>query len=155
MKTCVILSDTHGKKTFDEIMRVLEESDYIFHLGDTSGDGAKIRNLFPDKTILLNGNCDPIRLGENTVVKRIEDVSIFATHGHLYSVKGSSRAALAEAAKAAGCKIALYGHTHRAAEEDVNGVACLNPGAMTRFSSHSYGYLVINGDKFTYTIVNL
>lgn len=154
MKTAIILSDTHGNRRYDDFRRVLEESDYIFHLGDTSSDGARLRAEFPDKTIVINGNCDPMRMGEPEVVAEIEGVKIFATHGHLYSAK-STREKLAEAAKKRGCKVALYGHTHRAAEEEIDGVACLNPGTLSRYSSKSYGYLVIVDDKFTYKIVNL
>lgn len=154
MKTAIILSDTHGNKNLDKLKQIMAESDYIFHLGDTSSDGGRIRAEFPDKTIVINGNCDPFHLGENEVIVQVEDIKILATHGHRYSVK-STRKPLAEAAKRAGCRIALYGHTHRAAEDEIDGVACLNPGTLSRYSAKSYGYLVINGNKFTYTIVNI
>lgn len=154
MKTAIILSDTHGNRNLDKLRTVMEESDFIFHLGDTSSDGGRIRTEFPDKTIVINGNCDPVRLGENTAVVQMEDVRVFATHGHLYSAK-STRVKLAEAARNEGCKIALYGHTHRAAEDEIDGVACLNPGTLSRYAAKSYGYLVVTGEKFTYTIVNI
>ena len=61
MKTAVVLSDTHGyRQGIDELNGILAESDYIIHLGDTSSDGSYIRSRYPEKTILLNGNCDLI-----------------------------------------------------------------------------------------------
>ena len=41
MKTVTVLSDTHGnRRAMEKLDTVLAESDYIIHLGDTSGDGA-------------------------------------------------------------------------------------------------------------------
>ena len=147
MKTAVILSDSHGNiggiETLDSIF---SESDYIIHLGDTSGDGAKIAKKYPNKTYLVNGNCDAMHCGENELVIDIEGIKIFATHGHLYSVK-STLLKLAKRAKELKCKLALYGHTHRAGEDEVDGVTLINPGTMSRYSQKSYCYLVVNNDK--------
>lgn len=153
MKTVTILSDTHGnRRAIDDIGGVLAESDYIIHLGDTSGDGSYIRKNYGEKTYLINGNCDPLKLGENELVIEIEGVKIFATHGHLYSAK-TTLLRLAARAKELDCNICLYGHTHSAREDEIDGVAVINPGCMTKYSQNSYCYLVINGDKFTAKIV--
>ena len=88
MKTAVIISDTHGNMPkITSLYGIFEECDYIVHLGDTSGDGARIKKDFPGKTILINGNCDPVKLGENETILSNENVRILATHGHLYSAK--------------------------------------------------------------------
>ena len=147
MKTVVVLSDTHGNiGGIEKLDGILSESDYIIHLGDTSGDGAKIARKYPDKTYLVNGNCDIMHCGENELVIDIEDIKIFATHGHLYSAK-STLLKLAKRAKELKCKLALYGHTHRASEDELDGVTLINPGTMSRYSRMSYCYLVINKDK--------
>lgn len=147
MKTIVILSDTHGnRRAIDELDVILKECDYIFHLGDTSSDGAYIRTNYPDKTFLVNGNCDPLKLGEDELVTEIEGVKIFATHGHLYGVK-STLTRLAARANELDCRIALYGHTHSPREDNVCGVTLINPGTMRKYSENTYCYLVINDGK--------
>lgn len=153
MKTLVIVSDTHGnRRALEQLEPVFAECDFILHLGDTSDDGAKLRAKFPDKTYLVNGNCDFMKLGENELVLQVEEVKIFATHGHLYSAK-HTLAKLAARAKELGCSVVLYGHTHRAEEREVQGVMLCNPGALSRYAQKSYGYLVINGGKAVFKTV--
>ena len=153
MKTAVVVSDTHGyRRGLEELDGIFAENDYIIHLGDTSSDGNYLRSLYPEKTILLNGNCDIVKLGDDECVLQIEGVKIFACHGHLYSVK-STLSRLAERAKQLGCRLALYGHTHDAREDEIDGVTLINPGCGTRYGSRSYLYLIVNGEKFTHKIV--
>lgn len=153
MKTIVVVSDTHGfRRGLEELLPVFSENDMIIHLGDTSGDGSYLRGLLPDKTVVINGNCDLTSLGDDERVISVEGVKIFACHGHRYSVK-STLSRLALKAHNEGCKIALYGHTHAAREDEIEGVTLLNPGCGTRYGARSYLYLVVNGEKFTYKIV--
>ena len=154
MKTIVVISDTHGnRRGIESLFPVMEESDMIIHLGDTSQDGGFIREKFPDKTYLLNGNCDLYKLGEDELVLEAEKVKIFACHGHKYSVK-STNGKLAARARELGCSVALYGHTHRAVEETCGDILVVNPGTMSRYSHKSYCYLIINGDKAVAKIVD-
>lgn len=153
MKTVTVLSDTHGnRRALEKLDVVLSESDYIIHLGDTSADGAYLRHMYGAKTFVVNGNCDNMKLGEDELVIDIEGVKIFATHGHLYSAK-QTLSKLAARAKELGCAIVLYGHTHSAREDVIDGITLINPGCMTRYSQNSYCYLVINGARFTHKIV--
>lgn len=154
MKSVVIVSDTHGnRRALEALFPVMEESDYIIHLGDTSQDGGYLRARFPDKTYIVNGNCDLVKLGENELVLEIENVKIFACHGHLYSVKYTT-AKLAARAKELGCGVALFGHTHSAYEGETDGVLLINPGTLSRYSHKSYCYLIVNGGKAVAKIVN-
>ncbi len=153
MTTVLVLSDTHGNRGgIQGLFPLMRECDRIIHLGDTSGDGAFIRSLFPRKTHVLNGNCDPVQLGEDEAVIEIEGVKIFACHGHRYSVKTGTDRLCARAASL-GCGVALYGHTHRAEESEKDGVLIINPGSLSRYSEKSYCYLVINKDKAVPKIV--
>ncbi len=153
MKTIAVISDTHGnRKAIDGLSGVLGECDYIFHLGDTSGDGSYVKSKFLQKTFIINGNCDLAKLGEDELCVKIEGVKIFATHGHLYSAKYTNSKLIARA-KELGCGAVLYGHTHRAEEKTENGVLIVNPGTLSRYSRASYAYLVINGDKAVAKIV--
>ena len=153
MKKIVVVSDSHGnRKALDELDIIFAECDCIIHLGDTSSDGGYIRKKYPDKTVVINGNCDMFGLGENEKVISFEGVNIFACHGHLYSVK-STLSRLAKRAKELDCTLALYGHTHDAKESEIDGLTLINPGTLSRYSQKSYLYLVINGDAFTHKIV--
>jgi putative phosphoesterase len=155
MKTAIVISDTHGNRgVFDKLEGIFSESDYIIHLGDTSLDGSVIRKKYPQKTFLLNGNCDLPKLGEDEHVFEIEDVRIFACHGDRFGVK-SNRDKLCYKAQQENCTVALYGHTHKPLEEFIDGVTLLNPGTLNRYSANTYLYLVINKDKLVYKIVEL
>ncbi|MDE7305862.1 MAG: YfcE family phosphodiesterase, partial [Clostridia bacterium] len=112
------------------------------------------RMKYPEKTFVINGNCDPVNLGENESVISVEGVKIFACHGHRYCVK-SNLYKLAEKAKSLGCGIALYGHTHKAMETQIDGVTLLNPGAGKKYSENSYLYIVVNGEKAVFKTVTV
>ncbi len=155
MKKIVVISDTHAnRRGIDGLDGIFGECDMIIHLGDTSSDGSYIRSKFPGKTRLINGNCDAVKLGEDEDVIEIEGVRIFACHGHLYSVK-NTLFKLAGRAKQLGCKIALYGHTHRAREDEIDGVTLINPGSLTRYGANSYLYLVVNEGNAVHKIVQI
>ncbi len=155
MKTAVIISDSHGNmRLLTQLYPLFAEADYVIHLGDTSSDASKIARDFPDKVISLNGNCDPIKLGENERVLELEGVKIFLCHGHAYSVK-TTAAKLAARAKELGCTLAFYGHTHAAREEQVDGVTLVNPGSAARYSKNGYCYLAVSGGKAVTKLVSL
>ena len=57
----------------------------------------------------------------------LDGVKFFLTHGHRYSVKYTLDALL-NAAYFAGANIVLFGHTHRAVNETMQGLYVVNPG---------------------------
>lgn len=155
MKTFVILSDSHGRSN-RELLRMsplFAENDYIVHLGDGSSDMRSIFSRYPEKTYICKGNCD-FSYGEEEFVIETEGVSLLCCHGHRYGVKGGLTR-LAARAKELGADAALYGHTHTAGIETVDGVLCINPGALSSYHDPSYGYLVAHNGKITATIVKL
>ncbi len=154
MKTFIVVSDTHGNRAaLDKLDPLFAENDYIIHLGDTSGDGAAIARRYPDKTYLLNGNCDIMRCGESETIIDAEGVKIFACHGDRYGVKHTYER-IADKARQEGCAAALFGHTHRACEEEMYGVKLFNPGTLSRYSHKSYLYLVVSDGRVTGKIVD-
>ncbi|MGN1060379.1 MAG: YfcE family phosphodiesterase [Candidatus Coproplasma sp.] len=155
MKSVCVLSDSHGNRAaIDKLFPVFAESDYIIHLGDTSSDGQYIKKSFCDKVYLINGNCDFMKLGENELTLEIEGVKIFACHGDRYGVKcGYDR--LAYRAEETGCGVALFGHTHCAAEIQIGKTMLFNPGTLSRYSQNSYLYLVISNGKAVGKIVEI
>ena len=153
MKTFVIVSDSHrNRATLDGLDGVFSECDCIVHLGDLSSDGGYIRAKYPDKTIVINGNCDIDKLGEDEKIAEAEGVKIFMCHGHRYGVK-YTLTRLAGEAKSKGCAIALYGHTHAAAVDEIEGVKLINPGNLTRYAQKSYCYLCVHEGKAVEKIV--
>lgn len=153
MKTAIVISDSHGNRAgIEKLFPLFSECDYIIHLGDTSADGAYIQKHFPEKTVIINGNCDSAKLGADEQIIEIENAKFFACHGHLYGVK-HTLLRLAERAKEADCKYALYGHTHCAQEDEIEGVTLLNPGCMARYRENGYLYLAVNGEKAVFKLV--
>jgi hypothetical protein len=155
MKTFIIVSDSHGNRgMFERMATVLKECDYILHLGDTSSDGNYLKTLYGDKVTIINGNCDPVKLGQDECVLDVEGAKLFLCHGHLYGVKYGTQKLLARA-KELGCQAALYGHTHRAEATEQDGIYIINPGTTTRYTlSQTYCYMVIHNGKIVPTIVN-
>jgi len=152
MKTFVVLSDSHGRIDLSEKFRTLfAENDFIVHLGDGSTDMRKPLSEFPEKCYICRGNCD-FSFGEREYVIEAEGVRILCCHGHAYGVK-SDLDRLAAHAKEQDCSVALYGHTHIAAAETVNGVLCINPGSVGAYCNASYCYLVVHQGNVTYTFV--
>ncbi len=147
MKEIAVLSDSHGNAAaIRKLFPIFAESDMIIHLGDTSSDGQIIRREFPDKTYLLNGNCDLSKLGEDELILEVENVKIFACHGDRYGVKRGYDN-LAYKAEQEGCSVALFGHTHAPIEKTVGEITLFNPGTLRRYATNTYLYLVVTGDK--------
>lgn len=154
MKTFVVLSDSHGKRArIEKIRPLFSENDFIVHLGDGSADMRTIFSEFPQKTYIIKGNCD-LSYGAEECVIQAEGLSVLCCHGHKYGVK-SGLGRLVARAKELGCEVALYGHTHRAKAEEIDGVLCVNPGAAGSYTEPSYCYLVVHHGKATATIVSL
>ena len=154
MKTFVILSDSHGRyKNVQKIAPLFSENDYIVHLGDGSSDMRPYLSQYPEKLFVMKGNCDFSYGMEETVIEA-EGLSVLCCHGHRYGVKRGLET-LAARAKELNCEIALYGHTHRAGIETVDGVLCINPGSVGEYAAPSYCYLVLQKGKATPTIVEL
>lgn len=154
MKTFLIVSDSHARfGVVDRVRHLFRETDYLIHLGDGAGDMRSVMSSFPEKTYVMKGNCD-FSYGEEERVIEAEGVSILCCHGHRYGVK-RGLSSLAARAKELGCTVALYGHTHTAAIEEVDGVLCINPGALGDYAAPSYCYMVVHQGKVTPTIVKL
>ncbi len=155
MKKLIVMSDTHGsRRGIESIRGLLLENDYVIHLGDGAGDLRSVEGLDPDKVYVCAGNCDffsPYPLEE---VLEVERLKILCCHGHAYGVKGDLQS-LASAAKARGCDIALYGHTHTPLIRKIDGVTLINPGTLKNGvdKGGSYCYLVIHKDQVTPTLV--
>jgi putative phosphoesterase len=124
----LIASDIHGslyygKKLIEQIKK--EEPDKVIFLGDILYHGPrndlpndynpkeliKLLNEYKDKIISVRGNCDSevdqmvleFPIMADYMILTINDLTIFATHGHLYDV---------ENIPFKGIDVVLSGHTH-------------------------------------------
>lgn len=155
MKTILVISDTHGsRKGIDALRSLIAENDYLIHLGDGALDIRTELSKYPDKVYFCAGNCDFSSFLPLEGELQVEQVKIFYCHGHAYGVK-SGLAKLAAKAKERGCEVALYGHTHRARIDVIDGVTLINPESA-RYgvdSGGGYAYIVVHKEKVTPVLV--
>lgn len=127
----LVLSDSHGKNEgMWQAIRQEEPLDWILHLGDIEGCEQLLQERAACAVEIVKGNVDFSSQNSLEKVLTIAGQSIFLCHGHRYGVE-YSRKRLALEAKQKGCTIALYGHTHRPLQEEVEGVKVLNPGSIS------------------------
>ena len=144
----VVLSDSHGG--FAQVMQVVQanqDADLFLFLGDTGQEVQDLQCLEPQLPLLaVRGNCDWGMDAPAEGLLTLENQRIFYTHGHLYGVK-SGLSALVYEAREKGATIALYGHTHLAKIQQMDGLLVMNPGSLTRSPGgrNSYGVLLLDG----------
>ena len=137
MMRALILSDIHGETTtlrwlLEEVWKQVGPIDAYICLGDGVRDFENAEGFIRQRDehasmYAVKGNCDFMPGAPDRLVVPFGGLKIFLTHGHVQRVKGSLDY-LREAARAAGCDIALYGHTHRANVEYTTPWL-INPGA--------------------------
>lgn len=126
----LIVSDTH--KSHRNLEKVLESNpgiDMLIHLGDAEGAEDYIEALAGCPVHIISGNNDffsDLPMEEEFFVGRYH---IFITHGHYYYV-GLNEERLKEEAKERGADIVMYGHTHKPAFSEEDGLTVLNPGSI-------------------------
>lgn len=151
----LIMADSHGDTS--RFGRAVEMTmpDVIIHLGDIERDAEYLEAAFPDIPIeAVSGNNDFYSSRPREKVLTLCGLNIFITHGHAYSVySGAER--LAERAEALGCALALYAHTHIAADRTYSSVRAFNPGSISRprAGKRSVGILEIE-DNGKYGLVH-
>lgn len=127
-----IVSDTHGnRKAVDTVVKLAEGAKLWLHAGDCVEDAEYLETVADTGVAKVAGNSDWFNANApNETIVEAEGHRIFLTHGHSYGVRFNTDM-LIEAAKAAGCDIAVYGHTH-VAEIQKGGVTVINPGSASR-----------------------
>ena len=132
-------SDSHGDVT--ALRSAMEAAmlhgrvDAFAFLGDGIHDFLDLRSFIKKHNPLavthaVRGNNDPAMLDlKEELVVSFAGFWIFLTHGHRQRVKLTDRLLL-EDARDRQCRIALFGHTHRAFLEEKDGVLLMNPGSV-------------------------
>jgi hypothetical protein len=156
MKTVLVISDTHkNMKALENLFPIMEECDYIIHLGDFSSDMKEYKKMYGEKLIVIDGNCDFFSNGEIERIIKIEEVNILCCHGHKYGVK-SGLEKLKKKGLESQVNICLFGHTHNAVIIKEEKIMLINPGCMTNMSSQkTYAYIVINDKKAFAKIIHI
>ena len=132
-----VFSDSHGDhEALDELLESMGPLDAVCFLGDVARDAEHLRErlaAMPNQPVLyaVRGNNDyysTCTLPWDLLIE-LGGVRIYMTHGHrLVSLMN-----LAYKAQECGAQVALFGHTHQALCETVQGVLLLNPGSAGNF----------------------
>lgn len=138
-----VFSDTHGNTA--RMAAAVRETrpDLIIHLGDCERDTQILRREFPEIPLCsVCGNCDFAAQAPTAGVAELGPVKAFLTHGHLYNVDWNVDS-LVYAAQEQGCRLALYGHTHRPDSQELGGVKVVNPGTAGQGRRLSYAWITV------------
>ncbi|WP_141431958.1 metallophosphoesterase family protein [Bacillus sp. 03113] len=124
----LIVSDSHGLDS--ELSKLRDrhrdEVELFIHCGDSelAYDDKELNGY-----VKVRGNCDYDSRFPNEVLEDVGGFKLFATHGHLYSVK-SSLMKLSYRAKELNAAIACFGHSHELGAELIDNILFINPGSI-------------------------
>ena len=131
--------------------------DMILHLGDVTDDADLMEALLDREVRRVPGNCDVADREPGTLFIKVEGLLILATHGHHHRVKTTLHD-LARDAKKHGAKVALFGHTHVALEDEVDGVMVLNPGSASLPKNNQksgYAMMTVTGEDISVKFIHI
>jgi len=141
-----VLSDTHihqvGKDFRDLLDRHFSQVDVIFHVGDYTSP-VVVDYLGSKNFHGVYGNMDPYAIKDVLPEKKIVEIGGFRfglIHGW-GSPRGLEERVLGQFSEV---DVIVFGHSHKAMNEVVQGVLLFNPGTATGFSSsgvHTIGIL--------------
>ncbi|MBQ3425761.1 MAG: metallophosphoesterase [Clostridia bacterium] len=147
MKRILVFSDTHDDLRLCRKIIKNIPSDLIIHSGDYVSDAQRLRQEFTERELLyVKGNCDMLAYAPDEEIVELGGVKIYIVHGHRHSVKFEDQyKTLARAAREAGCRAAVFGHTHVSYCRDEDGLLLLNPGS-SKYGG-SYGVIEIENEE--------
>ncbi|HKM28169.1 MAG TPA: metallophosphoesterase [Anaerovoracaceae bacterium] len=125
------LSDTHDKMARPlEVINRIKDVDLIIHCGDYYQDAIEISKEIGIEMVAVKGNCDGSYSSDDFKIVETPYGKILVTHGHMDNVSMTLQN-LHYKAQENGCKVVVFGHTHKAYFEEVDGVYMINPGSLT------------------------
>lgn len=129
MSKIAIISDSHGSiDNLSYFIDRLKGVDALWHLGDHADDAEPLSRRLNCGFVSVRGNCDPFSDAPLTYTVNWHGKRFLLLHGHTVS----GRLPLLYAAKEANADAVLFGHSHVASKETVDGVLLLNPGSLSR-----------------------
>jgi putative phosphoesterase len=122
MKRVIVLSDTHGLLR-PEVLEYLSQADIIIHGGDINTQAIvdKLREYAPLYIVRGNNDKDWAEELPQSLTFTIEGVHFFLVHNKKDVLSDLSDT-----------NVVIYGHSHKYACEERNGVLWLNPGSCGR-----------------------
>lgn len=146
----LVFSDSHRSR--GGMLNAIDahDPDQVIHLGDLQEDAEELSYVYPKLPIcMVPGNCDGWTMQPLKKQITLAGKQILLSHGHLWGVKRSYDAAIADA-RAAGADILLFGHTHVALCKQLeDGLWVMNPGA----SRTSYGLILIEDGQISCSVL--
>ena len=156
----VVMADSHGKS--DVINRIIEKTadigDMFVHLGDGIKDLGGVREKYPSldiRTVL--GNCDYGVTAPMFNLIRVENVTIYAAHGHMHRVNYGTDF-IRRSAATYNCRLVMFGHTHCRLQNYEGTTYLFNPGSCSQprdFTPPSYGIVEITPQGIITNIIDL
>jgi uncharacterized protein len=137
----LVVSDSHGNTAaLQGIIDTEKPFDIMVHCGDGVLDLSRVKIPASANVIGVQGNVDQFHGADRSAIEFFEAGSfrVMATHGNIHRVN-ESFSGLIEAARASGCNIVLFGHTH---VKHISGESpvLFNPGPA---SNGSYGVVIV------------
>ncbi|MEQ9764098.1 metallophosphoesterase [Streptococcus sp. ZJ151] len=126
--TLIVMSDSHTDKAVVEKIKARYQGkvDAIFHNGDSelSANDPVWQGIH-----VVRGNCDYDSDYQDDNIVTLPGLTVAQTHGHLYHINFMWNR-LVYFAQEAQADICLYGHLHRAAAWQEEGIVFVNPGSV-------------------------
>jgi putative phosphoesterase len=147
--TIILCSDSH--RTSDGLAylkRTYPKADYFLHCGDSELPETERWQGFA----CVQGNNDGYGEYPMNLFLEIGEHKIYMSHGHRDMMFGHYEM-IAAKAKAKGCDIACFGHSHVPYAGIVDGVVCLNPGSIWHNrdgSCPTYMIVTLDGKNVTW-----
>ena len=145
----LIVSDTHGRNgNFKAVYQAVSPVDMVLHLGDVEGAEETFASMVKCPFYAVAGNNDFFTSLPMELEIHIGTYKAFLCHGHYYRVSMTNQL-LADEARARGCSLAFYGHTHRPMIERNQDVTLLNPGSLSfpRQDNRKPSYMIMDIDR--------
>lgn len=155
-----VISDTHSLLLPKKLLNELSKVDLIIHAGDVCDeDTLKSLRKIQELRAVQGNMCD------SSVKKKLplkecfecEGVQIGIYHGH----QGSTRDAMSNAREqfqGIPMDIIIFGHSHQAFNQTIDGILFLNPGSpndVIKAKFFSYGLIEIHNGKVKAEIIKL
>ena len=139
MKKVVVLSDTHGLLR-PQVLECLEGADLMVHAGDINTQAIvdQLASYGPLQVVRGNNDKDWAQQIPLSCRFTVEDVSFFMVHN-----KRDVPRDLAPV------DVIVYGHSHKYAREEKDGVLWLNPGSCGPSMRPSCAVVELSGGEFT------
>ena len=147
MRRLIVLSDSHGKtNAFENVCKMHPEAEMYVFLGDGEGDFEYLQSRHPEWNMIgVCGNCDRFSKLPEIQELTVGEWRMLMVHGHRFAIKATYEYVLKEA-RNRNCNAVLYGHTHTAFVDMIDGIWVLNPGAIMDYRGPRYAVLDLGDD---------